>query len=909
MGSPVAWLGAFLFVLTLEAQSDAGAAKSSGDAPSAPAEVRTSVLRATLDNGLRVVLVRNTLAPVVSTVVNYRVGSNEAPEDFPGTAHALEHMMFRGGPGLSRDQLSEIGAQIGGDFNADTTQTVTQFLFTAPAADLDVALRVEALRMRRLDVSEAGWAKERGAIEQEVSRDLSNPEYVFYSHLLAAMFKGTPYAHDALGTRPSFDKTSAARLKSFYRQWYAPNNAILVVVGDVDPDAMLADIKQLFGSIPKKTLPLRPTIKLQPITPITLHLTTDQPYGHAVVAYRMPGYSSPDYAAATILADALDSRRGSLDALAPEGKALSAGFEADTMPDAGLGFALGEFAKGADAEALLKEMNQRLAATRESGVPLEMVEAARRQEIAQLERQKNSVPGLANAWSTALAFQNLDSPDAMKAAFEAVTAADVNRVARELLDPEHAISAILTPQLSGNPISSKGYGGAESLASAPTKPVKLPDWAEQALSRVVVPQSSLNPVDTVLPNGLRLIVQRDAVSDTVSLYGGVHSNSDLEEPQGKDGVSEVLNRLFSYGGGGLDRVAFQTALDDIAAVERAGTRFNVQAPANQFERAVQLVADNELRPQLPEAAFKVVRSELAQAVAGRLQAPDYLFHRAVSKALLPADDPGLRQATPQTISALTLDDVHAYYQHVFRPDLTTVVVIGKVEPAEAERVVAKYFGDWKASGPKPDVDLSTVPANATSQALVPDSSSLQDSVVLAENVGVNLHDPDHYALQLGNQLLGEGFYASRLYRDLRARSGLVYTVDSRFHFARSRSTYTVRYGSDADNVDKARTIVLNDLRQMQAAPMSDTELSRAKAMVLRRIPLQNDDTGQIASSWLYYAENDLPLDQLTVAARHYADLSAAQVRQAYRKWLRPEAFAEVVKGPPPRGSTASEPRP
>src|SRR5207249_4913251 len=104
--------------------------------------------RAPLPNGLKVVIVRNTLAPVVATSVNYLVGSDEAPRGFPGTAHAEEHMMFRGSPGLTADQLADIGSIVGGNFNANTREGLTQYLFTVPSEDLDVALHIEALRMR-----------------------------------------------------------------------------------------------------------------------------------------------------------------------------------------------------------------------------------------------------------------------------------------------------------------------------------------------------------------------------------------------------------------------------------------------------------------------------------------------------------------------------------------------------------------------------------------------------------------------------------------------------------------------------------------------------------------------------------------------------------------------------------------
>src|SRR5246127_85427 len=151
-------------------------------------ETRESALRATLDNGLRVVIVRDPLAPVVTVEENYIVGGNETPAGFPGMAHAQEHMSFRGCAGVSADQAAAIFAQLGGFGNADTQQNITQYFTTVPAADLEVALRIDAACMQDTEDSQAEWEREKGAIEQEVARDLSEPTYKFLTRLNEDMF-------------------------------------------------------------------------------------------------------------------------------------------------------------------------------------------------------------------------------------------------------------------------------------------------------------------------------------------------------------------------------------------------------------------------------------------------------------------------------------------------------------------------------------------------------------------------------------------------------------------------------------------------------------------------------------------------------------------------------------------------
>jgi zinc protease len=893
--------GSACAVTAVAAGSGAAAATAAPPAPSAGAVSDDhDVLRATLANGLRVVIVRNALAPVVATSVNYLAGSDEAPAGFPGTAHAEEHMMFRGSPGLTADQLADIGSIVGGDFNANTREGLTQYLFTVPAEDLDVALHIEALRMRAVLDTPREWRQERGAIEQEVAQDLSEPGYILYQKLRARMFAGTPYAHDALGTRPSFEQTTAAMLKRFHDTWYAPNNAILVIAGNVEPAAALTQVRLLFDDIPARPLPPKPTVRLRPVQPTSFSVDTDRPSGTLMIAMRTPGPHTEDFAALEVLADVLSSRRFDLYALVPQGKATAAEFALDPLPQAGLAYAALSFTTGDDPAQLEREVRAILARVATSGVPAELVDAAKLQERSAAQFQRNSIPELASVWSDALALYGLSSPDEDLQRIERVSVADVARVARKYLDLEHAVTGVMRPRGSGAPVAAHGgFGGQEAISLGEAHPTALPPWAEKALQRLEVPASTLHPIVSTLPNGLLLIVQPEDVSDTVSVYGHIRNRPETEERPGEEGVAQVLERLLTYGSEHLDRVAFQQALDAIGAREHAGTDFSVQVLAEHFERAAELLADNELHPALPDAALAVIRNQVALGVAARNASPGFLTQRSLRAALYPPDDPSLRMSTPETVRALTPAAVRGYYATVFRPDLTAVVVLGKIDPQQARATIAQHFGAWSGSGPPPVIDLPPAPANAARSIAVPDASRVQDRVVLAQNLALKRTDPDYYPLELGNAVLGGSFYATRLSIDLRKNAGLVYSVESVLQSGRTRSIYLVQYASDPQNVAKAADMIARELSVMQTTPVGADELTRIKAFLLRQIPLSEAGVDEIARGLLGRTDLGLPLDEPTRAAQRYVALDAAAVQEAFRKWLRPQDLVRVSEGPAP----------
>jgi zinc protease len=878
----------------------AGLAAAQGEHPAAAAGNADRV-QETLANGMRVIILRNTLAPVVTVEMNFLVGGNETPPGFPGMAHAQEHMAFRGCSGMSADQTAAIYAELGGQNNADTQQNITQYFATVPAADLEVALEAQAACLAGIEDSNSEWTQERGAIEQEVARDLSNPTYKFIDRLNQDMFAGTPYAHDALGTKASFDATTGDMLKSFYRSWYAPGAAILVIVGDVDPSAALDKVRRLFGTIPNHATPARPAVELKPVKSESFTLDSNLPYTLAFIAYRFPGTSSADFAAAEVLADVLSSQRANLYGMVPAGHALAAEFGlAEPYEKASVGYAVTALPAAGDAKAALAEMRKIVGSYAQHGVPEELVTAAKRREVADAEFERTSIPGLANVWSNAIAAEGRASPDEDVEAIQRVTPAEVNRVARLYLSAANSITATLRPVPSGQPVATKGFGGAEQVTAAPTAPVQLPSWASADLTRLEVPSESMQVSDSTLPNGLRIIVRTDRTSPTISVSGSVKHDFGLETPPGKEGVSDLLGSLFSYGTQTLDRLAFSKALDDIAANETAGYSFSVTVLKADFSRGVELLADNELRPALPEAAFTVVKRQTAEFVAGNLQSPEYRTHRALDVALLPPADPALRQATPDSIARVTLADVKAFHAATMRPDLTTIAVIGDIGAEEARAAIGRWFGAWRAAGSRPDTTPVPVPPNAPAAVAVADAEAVQDTVDLAEQLKLNRFDPDFYPLELGTHVLGGGFYATRLYHDLRQVAGYVYTVDVHLDASKTRAAYAVTYGCDPGNVGKARALIERDLDQMRTQDVSEGELHQAKALLLREIVLNESSEESVAHGLLARAELGLPLDEPLIASRKFYALTAPEVRAAFARAIRPHGWVQVVRGPAPR---------
>lgn len=865
-----------------------------------PALAADGVVQTTLPNGLRVVIVRDALAPMVATRLIYLTGSSAASADFPGTAHALEHMMFRGTPTLSSDQLTRLCQATGNNANASTSYEQTQYEFNIAPVDLGVILRLEADRMRALSFDPAQWARERGAIEQEVSRDRSLSQFRAREQFQNAVYDGTPFAWSPLGTRQSFDATTTDRLRQFYQTWYAPNNAILFVVGDVQPTAALKQVREAFGAVPSRPVPVRTPTDTDHALPTARTLTapTDSAIGRITVGWRAPGLRQSDAAALIVMADAIANSRSKLGILGLDGKSLGTAFLYQGYPSRGSITASISFPRGADPAPYQAELQAVLADYRAHGIPADLVDAAKRARIKAAEFERNSIAGLTRVWTAAVADWGVSSPDVLTKAYAAVTPEQVNALAARYLDPDHAITQVWLPQGTIPPVQDKGDTSGESFARTPTGPVPLPDWAQSVLDMPPVPHWPLPRTLFTLPNGIRLIVRPFHQSHTVLLFGQVRINPALQAPVGKEGIAALTAQLLLYGTAQHDRLSIAKTVGDLGSSVSLGSAFGLSAHTQDFIPTLAVLADTELHPAFPEKELITRREKLAVAQQGVQQTPAYAMRRAVMERVLPKDDPAQREPTPQTFRSLSRSDVLAFFQKAYRPDMTVIEVIGDIEPDTAKAAVMAAFGNWHATGPKPEVLLPPVPDAPVTTFQMDGEGRTQDQVQLFESSGLRLGQPETAQFDLGNLILSRGF-SSRLHQALRARTGYVYTVGSAASVDQTRGSFSVTFGADPAKVPLAETLIRATLQDMQTHPVSTAELDRVKAGYLRTQPFSTSSLSGIARRDLFLLSHDLPLNQPNQDAATIAATTPEQIRTVFAQEVKPDGLSTFVYGPKP----------
>jgi zinc protease len=854
----------------------------------------------TLSNGLKVVVAESHAVPVVEVALWYGFGANEETPGKTGLAHALEHMMFRGTPSLSDAGLDDVIARIGAQVNAETTDDTTHFYALVPRDLLQMWLRIEADRMQHLSISENLWKLEKGAVLQEWDADHSDPIGKLVMGVdRAAYGPSDALGRGALGDRADVVRSTAADLRAYYKKWYAPNNAVLVLAGDIKPAEAFAMVEQTFGAIPRRHVPSLVTAPPSVHSGAIITQSADVPFGIVDFAYAIPGQTDRAVIAPILIALAAEDARSPIrSALVNSRIALQYSATPVLTMRGSMFHLLVTLSPGRTVAEARAAWEQSFRQTFIEGYPADLIDAAKRAAILQDVYDADSLTGLSDLVGNSFGVEHGKYPNHDNADIASETQQQIQHAARTMFSRPTVI-AYIRPQ-SEKPGAVQSINANAAAISdtfsgrVPTGVVVEPLWVREAIEKPPALASHVQPVSYTLPNGLRLLVQEAHDNPTVMIAGRVR-NSPRSDPVGKEGLSSILTSMLGYGSARYDFGAQRTIAADLGADITYGGSFSARGLARDFPKLLALLADDLKEPALPAPFFPLVRDSIKSQVQRREFDPQYRAARAFEKALLPADDPALRQPTPASLDAISLNDVRTFADSLLRPEKTVLVVVGDVKAAAVRDAVTAAFGDWHATGPPIDLSMPPLPAAKGGTIDVPTSSS--DVAVRMGEPAISRSSADFDAFSLLDQIFGGNSFDSRLFKDVRMRSGLVYTVYSALDAGIDRGVFEIGLRASPQNVTRAVGLVKDEMRRMQDEPVGPAELQRARSRIVGETIIAEQDKGTLVSDLLNIAENDLPLDYYGTLAQRYAAIDAEAIQRVARTYLNPSRLVEVYEGP------------
>jgi zinc protease len=851
----------------------------------------------TLANGLKVVVAEDHAAPVIQTSVWYGFGSLDETPGKTGLAHALEHMMFRGTTDISAGGLDDIVARLGAQMNGETTYDYTQFYFEMPADKVDVALFTEADRMQHAALRAADWAVERNAVLNELDGDASSPFFNLLARVRAAAFPNQPAGRTPIGNRSDVANATVADIARYYHEWYAPNNATLVVAGDVEHQAIFAKAARFFGAIPGKKLPATPQRDPVPATGQTVEAQFPFPFEILDLAYSVPGDKQAGEPAISTLATLLENQRSPFyQALVQSNIALGIETDPDTQLRGGLlnvFIILNPGHTGAEAQAVFQAtLDQQL----QSGFSPDIVTAAKRLTIADRLYSADSIDGIGGlaGYTYGIVGEKISDEDRRLAA---LTGEDLLAAARTYLSKPTVVGHLRPNESPPKGSSNKSDSAASDDFSkrVPSGPIVEPAWIAKAVRTPTTARSALAPVTFTLSNGLRVVVQQKTDRPTFVLKGNIAS-SPAFQTSGREGISRLASSVADYGSEKYPFAQRRKATDDMGAFVVTGQTFSAQGESRDFDSIVNIVADGEAHPTFADPWFALERSQLANSLQSESNISGVMIDRAYNELLLASDDPTLHDPTPQTVGGITREDLLAYAARYWRPDLTTIAVVGNVSPERVRGALESAFASWQDSGPRPNPHLMAIPPASKGHDYI--GTAANQVYIRLGQPAVSRSNPDYDTFLILNQILGgSGAFESRLWQELRQKRGLVYSVSSSIEANADRGDFRIELSASPQRVVEAVNFVRQALERLQNEPVSATELQEAKVrLVSDALLAEASSTGQ-AQQLLDLLDNNLPLNYYRTLNDRFARISAADVERVAKTYLKPTRLVQVYAGP------------
>jgi zinc protease len=859
-----------------------------------------------LDNGLRVVLFPDAGAATTSVNVTYLVGSRQERYGETGMAHLLEHMLFKGTKNIPNvwDEMTKRGMRNNGSTWYDRTNYFETF--NASPADLEWAISMEADRMVNSRVDRKDLDTEMTVVRNEMERGENSPGRILYQRLIGSSYIWHNYGKDVIGARSDVEGVDIESLRAFYRMYYQPDNAVLVIAGAFDPQQTLGWITKSFGAIPKPTRTLPRLYTTEPAQDgerlVTIRRVGDQQL--LGIAYHTVQGASPDWVAVDALGDVM--------AITPAGRLYKALVE--TKMATGVGDDAAELHDpGFLMFSVQIPLTDSIDAARDTAIAT--LEGVAKQPITQDELDRvraRTLKGIDDALSDPTRFgirlsESIAAGDwrlffLQRDRLKKLTPADVQRAALTYLKPANRTVAQFIPDAKPDraPLPAsfdlaaalKDYKG-DPAASAGELFVATPANLEARTQRLTLANGmkvALLPKKT-RGQSVKVAIQIDQ-GDEKSLFG--------VWPQG-----ELAAAMLSRGTTKHSRQQIEDTLDKLRASVQIGggdtsTTARIDGYRSELPDTLRLVAEMLRSPSFPQDEFaKLQRAQLSGLEAQRTD-PDRIARRAAQRYgnPYPPGDPRYVPTLDEAIALVkktTVDDVKRFHQK-FAGGVGEIAIVGDFDPDAVKAVLNDAFGTWQRAAPYarvPDPYVKKQPTVLTFETPDKANASLFGDFAMQ----INDESSDYAATSIASTILGASA-TSRLWKRIREREGLSYGVYAYvdWNSIEPNSTLLVQASVAPQNRAKLATAVNEEFARAAREGFTDAEVAEAKAILqkARLLARTRDDALArglvqqlyVGRTWIFSEKADAAI----------AAATPAQVNAAFRKYVQPDGLALVYAG-------------
>ncbi|MCB0665666.1 MAG: insulinase family protein [Saprospiraceae bacterium] len=862
-----------------------------------------------LENGLKVLLFPDPSKQTITVNITYLVGSRHEGYGETGMAHLLEHMVFKGTPDHPDipSELSDHGSRPNGTTWFDRTNYFETF--AATEENLKWALDLEADRMVNSFIAKKDLDSEMTVVRNEYEAGENFPQSVLQKRILASAYSWHNYGNTTIGARSDIENVPIERLQAFYKKYYQPDNAVLLVAGKIDEDATLALVQEYFGSIPRPERELIPTYTSEPTQDGERNVTLRRNGDVQVVAclYHICSGLHPEDAAIDVLIRTLTTEpSGRIYKQLIESKKASSQY-GYSMSLSEPGFAY--FGASVTKDQSLEDAKNTLLAILDSvgmNPPTqEEVNRAKAEILKQIELALTNTERIGLTLSEYIAMGDWRMLFIGRDRIEAVTPEDVARVAAFYFKPSNRTVGVFTPEEKPERVEIPsapsvatlvdGYKGKEAMAQGEA----FDPSPENIQSRTM---------SGTLKNGAKYaFIPKETKGDVVYAHLGFRFG-DENTLSGKQTVAQIVPAMLDRGTKTKTRQEIKDLFDQYKAqvsVYGGGGRnfIQIQTTKDNLEKTMNLCFEMLKEPSFPEVEFQSLVQERVAQIEQFKSEPQSKASTLMNRHLNPHPADHIEYVpTPEEqverLKDLTLDEVKEFYEEYFGTGGdATLTVVGEFDPQSIKELYESNMEDWK-EGMAYKKPTATVFEGKTLNEEIQTPDKANAMFLVSMEIPMRDDDPDYAALYVGNYLLGGGFLNSRLATRIRQQEGLSYGVGSFFNA--DGTDKEANFGSYAiynpEVKDQLEAAFMEEIEKVRTEGFTQEELEAAKSGILQ----SNQVTRAQDQSLLTILNNNMmferDMDYYSQLDKQIQSLTLEEVNSAFKKYIDPSHFNMVKAG-------------